>query len=245
MSIDQPQPTPDAVVPAEPASGVTTYFGVLFSPNEAFETLARVPMWGWACIFGMLITIVASIVGLPATIHIAQVAQQAQIAQSPADQQQAMRDAIGKTAGLLQYFIIIGSLVVPWIAWIIAALVVLAGAALGRGVAIFGAAWALAVNSYAISALGALVANVILRLQGAENITRASDAYVLPSLAMLVHGDAKTGAMLYAFNVVNLWYYAILALGMQRMMKMSAMASWVTVIIFSVLLALLGMAFAK
>src|SRR5580704_5094697 len=117
MSIDQPQPA--ATASAERANGVATYFGVLFSPNEAFETLARVPMWGWACLLGLIITIVASIVGLPATIHVAQVAQQAQIAQAPADQQQTMRDAIAKTQGLLPMFIIIGSLIFPWVSWVI------------------------------------------------------------------------------------------------------------------------------
>ena len=245
MSIDQPAAAEAAKPPAERANGLATYFGMLFGPGEALDTLARVPMWGWACVLGLIITIIGSIVGLPATIHIAQVAQQAQIAEAPADRQQAMRDAIGKTGGMLPYFIIIGSLIAPWIAWIIAALVVLVGAALGRGNAKFAAAWVLAVNSYAIPALGSLVANIILRLQGPENITKASDAYVLPSLAMLVHGDAKTGALLYAFNVINLWYYAILAIGLQRVMKMSSMAAWVTVVVFAVLLSLLAIAFAK
>ena len=62
---------------------------------------------------------------------------------------------------------------------------------------------------------------------------------------MLVHGDAKTAAALYAFNVVNLWYYAIFAIGIQRVMKMSAAAAWTTTIVFAVILALIAMAFAK
>ena len=94
-------------------------------------------------------------------------------------------------------------------------------------------------------ALGALVANTILRLQGPENISKPSDAYALPSLAMLVHGDSKTAAVLYAFNVINIWYYVIFAMGLQRVMKMSAVAAWTTTIVFAVILALLAMAFAK
>lgn len=243
MSIDQPQP--EAVVPAQPASGITTYFGVLFSPGEAFETLGRVPMWGWACIFGMIISIVAAIVGLPATIHIAQAAQQARIAEAPADQQQTMRDAIGKFAPFLGTTILITVVLANWIIWLITAVVVLAGAAIGRGVVKFGHAWALAVNLFAIPVLGSLVANVILRLQGPENLTKQSDAFVLPSLAMVVHGDPKVTAFLYAFNVVNLWCYAVLAIALQRTMKMSVTASWVTAIVFAVLSALLAMGFAK
>lgn len=243
MSIDQPQPA--AVVPAEPASGVQTYFGVLFSPSEAFETLGRIPMWGWACIFGMIISLVAAIVGLPATIHIAQVAQQSAISQAPADQQQQMRDGIAKFSPYMGTTIIITVVLANWIIWLITSLVVLAGAAIGRGVVKFGHAWALAVNLFAIPVLGSLVANVILRLQGPENISKQSDAYVLPSLAMLYHGDPKVTGFLYAFNVVNLWMYAVLAIALQRTMKMSAVASWVTTIVFALLSALLAMRFAK
>src|ERR1700694_2016989 len=107
MSIDPPQAPPQAAAaPVEPANGFNTYVGVFVAPSEAFATLARVPMWGWACVLGMAITAVAAIVGLPATMHFAQIAQQAQLAQSPADQQQAMRDAIAKTAPLMPAFII-------------------------------------------------------------------------------------------------------------------------------------------
>jgi hypothetical protein len=243
MSIDQPQPA--ATAPAERANGLATYFGVLFSPGEAFETLSRVPMWGWACLLGLVIVVIGSIVGLPATIHIAQVAQQAQIAQASADQQQAMRDAIGKTQGLLPVFIVVGAVIFPWVSWVITALVIMAGAAIGRGAVNFGNAWVLSVNTFIIPALGALIGNTILRLQGAENISKASDAYAIPSLAMLVHGDPKTAAVLYAFNVINIWYYVIFAMGLQRMMKMSTAAAWVTTIVFAVILALIAMAFAK
>ena len=245
MSIDQPQPPQEAVAPAERASGLATYFGVLFSPSEAFETLSRVPMWGWACVLGLIISMVAVIVGLPATIHIAQIAQQAQIAQAPADQQQQYRDAINKFAPFLGITIFISVFIATWMIWLVSALFVLAGSAISRGLVSFGAAWVLAVNVYAIPALGSLVQNIILRLQGPENLTKQSDAYVLPSLAMIVHGDTKTVAFLYAFNVINLWLFAVMAIGLQRMMKMRAMAAWITVIVIALIGALLAMRFAK
>jgi hypothetical protein len=243
MSIDQPQP--GATASAGRANGVATYFGVLFSPGEAFDTLSRIPMWGWAALLGLVIIIIGSIIGLPATIHVAQVAQQAQIAQQPADQQQTMRDTIAKTQGLLPVFIFVGAFIFPWVSWVITALVIMAGAAIGRGAVNFGNAWVLSVNTFIIPALGQLIANTILRLQGAENISKASDAYALPSLAMIVHGDPKTAAVLYAFNVINLWYYFIFAMGLQRVMKMSAAAAWTTTIVFAAILALIAMAFAK
>jgi hypothetical protein len=243
MAIDQPQPNVGA--PDERASGLATYFGVLFSPTEAFETLARVPMWGWACILGLIISLVAAIIGLPATLHIAQVAQQTAISQAPADQQQAMRDAIAKFTPFMGPSIFISVLIVTWIIWLISALVVLAAAAIGRGAAKFGNAWAAAVNLYAIPALGSLIANIILRLQGPENISKQSDAFVLPSLAMVVHGDAKLSAFLYAFNVINLWLYAVLAIALQRTMKVSSATAWVATVVFALLSALLAMAIAK
>ena len=126
MSIDQPQA--GAVPPTDRANGLATYFGVLFGPGEAFDTLARVPMWGWACVLGLIISIVAAIIGLPATLHIAQTAQQTAIAQAPADQQQAMRDGISHFTPFMAPSIIISVLIVTWIIWLIVALFVLAAA---------------------------------------------------------------------------------------------------------------------
>jgi hypothetical protein len=243
MAIDQPQPAAGA--PAEPANGLATYFGVLFSPTEAFETLARVPMWGWACILSLIISLVAAIIGLPATLHIAQVAQQNAIAQAPADRQQAMRDGINSFAPFLGPSIFISVLIVTWLIWLISALFILAFAAIGRGVAKFAQAWAVAVNLFAIPSLGALIANIILRLQGPENISKQSDAFVLPSLAMVVHGDAKLAAFLYTFNVINLWLYAVYAIALQRTMKVGSAFAWVATVIFALLSALLAMALAK
>jgi len=248
MSDDQPGAAAAATIEAPPehANGLATYFGVLFAPSDAFTTLARVPMWGWACVLGMVITITGAIVGLPATAHIAQIAQQAAISQAPADQQQVMRDGIGKFAPFMTGSIIFVSLLAPWIGWIITSLLILAGTAIGRGVVSFGKAWVLSVNSYLVFALGTpLINNVILRLQGADNLTKPSDAYVLPSLAMLVHPDVKIGALLYSFNVINLWYYAVLAIGLSRLMKLSAVAAWVTTIVLALVFALIAMAFAK
>jgi hypothetical protein len=245
MTFDQPTTAETAKPPLQRANGAATYFGVLFAPGEAFDTLARVPLWGWACVLGMVITVIAVIVGLPATLHVIQVAQAAQIAQAPADQQQQMRDTISKISPIMPVIITCTALIAPWIGWVIASLVILAGSAIGRGATSFGTAWVLAVNSYAILAFGALLNNIVLRLQGAENITKTSDAYALPSLAMLVHGDAKVSAFLYAFNVVYIWFYAIIAFGMQRMMKVSAAAAWGTAIVYALIGALIAMAFAK
>ncbi|HKW45083.1 MAG TPA: YIP1 family protein [Candidatus Eremiobacteraceae bacterium] len=241
--MDQPQPTVGA--PAERASGLATYFGVLFSPAEAFETLSRVPMWGWACILGMIISLVAAIIGLPATMHIAQVAQQTAIAQAPADRQQAMRDGIRSFAPFMGAFVFVSVFIVTWVIWLVSALFTLAATAVGRGTAKFANAWALAVNLYAIPALGSLIANIILRLQGPENINKQSDAFVLPSPAMVVHGDAKLAAFLYAFNVINLWLFAVFAIALQRTMKVGSSAAWVAAVVLALLSALLAMAFAK
>ena len=68
---------------------------------------------------------------------------------------------------------------------------------------------------------------------------------MLPSLAMLVHGDVKLSAFLYTFNVINLWCYAVLAIGLQRMMKMGSAAAWVTAVVLALLSALLAMSIAK
>ena len=58
--------------PAERANGLATYLKVFYAPSEAFATLARVPTWGWAAIIGVILTLVSTLILMPATLHYTQ-----------------------------------------------------------------------------------------------------------------------------------------------------------------------------
>ena len=80
--------TPDAAsaAPPEKANGLATYFKVIFAPGDAFATLARAPMWGWAALVGTVLTVVGTIVLMPATLHFIHATQEQSLSQMSADQ---------------------------------------------------------------------------------------------------------------------------------------------------------------
>ena len=226
--------------PAAKSNGLATYFGILFSPSEAFAALSRTPTWGWAAIAGIALVIIASIVSMPEIAKITQIAQMHAISQMPADQQADARQRIASFAGVTTGFVVGFALVGPWIGWLIAAVVFLIGAAASKAGAQFDRAWALAVNIFCVAGIGQLVNAVILALRGPDSIASQADVYAVPSLAMLAQGNPKLAAAMFALNPFYLWYYIVTAIGLQIVMKMRPAAAWITVAIF----ALVGIAFA-
>ena len=201
--------------PTESASPLATYFKVIASPSEAFATLGRVPMWGWAAIIGVVLTLVSTLLTLPSSLHFARIAQELQYSQMPADQAAAAREVMTKfPKWLFWIFGIIGGFIAPWIFWAIGALVFLAGGA-------------------------------ILALRGPDAANTATDLYALPSLAMLIHGSPKLAAFLYGFNVVNIWYYIVAVIALEQALKLSRGAAITTVIVLALFGAGIGAVFAK
>jgi Yip1 domain len=240
--------TPEAMVPppSNRGSGLATCLKVLYSPGEAFTTLARVPTWGWAAVIGIVLTVVATIVLAPATTHFAHIAQERQFAQMPADQAAAARAAVAKFPDwFYPVFGTVGAFIVVWIFWLIGAVVFVVGAALTGGEAKFSGAWVSALNLYIIGAVGAIINSVIVALRGAASVNNSTDLYALPSLALVVHGSPKLTMFLYGFNVIYIWYYVVAVIALEAVMKMSRTASIVTVLVLALLSAGLAALIAK
>jgi hypothetical protein len=221
--------------PAERASGLATYLKVLYAPGDAFETLSRVPMWGWAAVIGVVLTFIGTLILLPATLHFQTIVQEQQFSQMPAEQAAAAREFMAKYPWVNSIGGLVGAFIAPWMIWVIGAIVYLIAAALGGGEARFKAAWVTAVNAYVIPALGSIVSAVIVALRGPANASSMADLYALPSLSMLVHGSPKLTMFLYSFNIVNIWCYIVLVIALQRMLKMSATAAIVAVVIVALI----------
>jgi len=240
--------TPEATGTAKPeqANGLATYLKVIYAPGDAFSTLARVPMWGWAAIIGIVLTLIGTIVLMPATLHYVHATQEQSLSQMSADQAATAREAMAKVPQwIYPLFGVIGSFFAPWIYWLIGAVIFIIGAALSGGDARFKMAWVGAVNSYIIPALGSIVSAIIVSLRGAESVNSAADLYALPSLAPLAHGSVKLAGFLYGFNIVNIWYYIIAVIAMEQLLKMSRGAAIITVVVLAVIGAGLAALFAK
>lgn len=232
-----------ATIEASPApqareNGLATYFQVLFAPTEAFSKLARTPMWGWAAIGGIVFTTVATILMIQATVHMIHATQAAQLSQLPADQAAAQRAVLAKIPdGLYVGAGIAGSVISPWFFWLIGAVIMLIGAALGGGEARFKLAWVAAVNAGIVPGIGAIVNAAIIMLRGLENINQTTDVFGLPSLAMIVHAGPKLSGFLYTYNIVNIWFFIIQIIALTTMLRVSRGAAIATILVASLLFA--------
>jgi hypothetical protein len=235
-----------AAPPTERANGLATYLKVLYAPTEAFGTLARVPTWGWAAIVGIILTLIGTIIMMPATLHFIHVTQEQQLAQMSADRAAVAREAMSKIPEAV-YSVsgVVGAAIGPWIYWLVGALIYMLGAALGGGEARFKNAWTIAVNLYIIPALGSIVGAVIVMLRGVESINSSADVYGLPSLAMLVHGSPKLAGFLYGFNIVSIWFFFVAVIALEQVMKMGRVPAIVTVVVVALLGAGVLAVFAK
>jgi len=172
-------------------------------------------------------------------MHYGQVAQQAALAQMPADQRDAAQASMTAMRPYLPVISVVFGFIIIWFFWVLSALVFLGGAALTGAEAKFNLAWVAAVNSNVVYFVGAIMNSIILMVRGPENANTITDLFALPSLGMLVHGSPKLIAFLYGYNVVNLWYYAVLVIGLERVLRMKRGPAIGTVLVFS----LIGSAF--
>lgn len=237
-----------ATNPAPPAreNGLATYLQVLYAPSEAFSKLAQTPMWGWAALAGVVLSVVGSVIGLSASLHMIHATQAQQLSQLPVDQASAQREALAKVPEwLYSGAIVVGSVLGPWIYWLITTAIFLIGAALGGGEARFANAWVASVNAYVIAGVASVITYTIVALRGAENINAPSDLFALPSLAMLVHGSPKIAALLYTYNIVNIWFYIVAVIALERMLKLPRGAAIATIVVTSLIFAAVAALFAK
>jgi hypothetical protein len=227
------------------SNGLATYLSVLWAPGEAFDRLRQAPTWGWAAVIGIALILISTIISLPEIAKVAQIAQDQRLATMSADQAAAARQAMASMKGLTPVFAIVGVLVVPWIIWILSALVYTIGGALSGAGAKFSLAWVVAVNLGIIAFVGAVVNAIILVGRGPDAISSPLDQYTLPSLGMLVHDNVKLATFLNAYNVDYLWLYIVSIVALERTLLMKRGAAIATVVIYSLLGAGLGAAFAR
>ncbi|GAC1391449.1 MAG: hypothetical protein NVSMB31_08860 [Vulcanimicrobiaceae bacterium] len=223
MAIDSPSPT-------QRHSGLATALNVVVSPQEAFETLRVVPMWGWAFLISAVLAIVGSILIGPAQLHAVHAAMVAQFAQNPnfTDAQKAQQLA------MTDKFAAFGWLFIPFVLAIVCALqalIMLIFNAIGSGSATFKQLWAVAVNiSIPGFALYSIVAGIIAMVRGPNGYNSTNDIYLsFPSLAWIApSAGVKTVAFLFYFNPFFLWAAFLIAMAMMIVARVPKLQAYLT-----------------
>lgn len=226
-------------------NGLITYFSILFQPKTAFERLRAVPMWGWAAIAGIVLTMVTIWLSAPAQLHFASVMQQQRISQMPADQQAQAKAAIAQMGPVMKVFLAIGGLIGPWFGWLVAAVVFLIAAALTGGEAKFRSAWVASVNSYVVYGISGVVNSVILSMRDPSTVNSMADVVGVPSLGLLVHNNPKLYGFLAAYTVLNIWYYVVVVIALEQVLKIPRRSAIIATVLYSLVWALLAMSQAK
>jgi hypothetical protein len=202
-------------------------------------------MWGWAALIGIALMVASLIIMFPEQVKLAHVEQAKALAQMPADQAAQARQGMAAAGGITSAFIIGAGFIVPWIIWLISAVVYLIGAAASGASPKFSLAWVVAVNAAAVAFLGALVNSVIVALRGADAISGPMDLQAIPSLAMLAPGNIKLATFLATFSLVYVWFYIVAVIALENTLKMKRTAAIITVALYALISGGLGAFFAR
>lgn len=184
---------------------------ILAEPSAAFTRLKSEPKWGLAIVIFCLFSVGIAWAMIPFT---AQMIGQAMTEAGVPAEQIEISTKIGQISGL------IGSLIAP-IIWLLAisAILTLVGRLLGIDDAIrFKHIFAAVVHISLISFLIALVNTALLVVfRDVENIKSAADMKMIPGLHLLFGAseNVKLLTFLSYFNPLNLWYIAVLAIGIR------------------------------
>ena len=184
---------------------------ILAEPSAAFARLKSDPKWLLAMVIFCLFSVGIAWVTLP---FIEQIMDQKMMEEG------APSEGIAIAKMIVKIFVFIGSLAAP-IIWffVITALLTLAARLFGISDAIkFKRIYAAIVHASLISILIELVNTALLVVfRDVEDISRTTDIKIIPGLHLLLgsSGNIKLLAFLSEFNPLNLWYLAVLAIGIR------------------------------
>lgn len=217
------------------AFGLVSYVWVLIRPRAAFERLKSTPTWGWAAVVGLLLTLAAFLIAERAQLHVLAAAESHRIAALPPSERVRAQIAQLHVAGSLKTLFIVGALLGPWMTWFLMALFFFMTTAISRARASFGMAWVVALNSYAIYALGGIVNAAVLAARDPNQVNSALDLVAVPSLGWLFPHSPAIAAFLSAYSPFNIWHYAIVAGALMLVLNVPRAAAVVATVGYSLL----------
>ena len=222
---------------APKANGLKTALDVVIAPKEAFESLRRVPTWGWALLIVIVLYAIASYLLTPAVLHATQADWPRQVATNPQlsrltpdEQQRYLTISLG-----IVRWIWLFSPIVAVIAIVVQTVVMLVFKALGRGTASFSTLWASAVNiQIPVLAINSLITVIIVMLRGADSYNSSAEIQTaMPSLGLLVDPALiKLHGFLAAFNPFTLWGCGLTIAAMIVAARVDRVWAWATGIVW-------------
>ncbi len=216
-------------------SGLLTCLSVLVKPRSAFDLLRQQPTWGWAALIGIIATLGALLLTEPAQLHVLAVQEAHRIAALPPSARLQERLAVAAVDRIRKPLFIIGAVTIPWITWFLISLFFWIAAAVSRSGATFRLAWVATLNSYVVYGVAGLTNGVLVAIRDPNLVNSGLDLVRLPSLAPLFPNQPQVAAFLTAYNVLNLWYYVVLAIALERVLQLRRPAAAGTVVAYSLL----------
>ena len=222
---------------AAKANGLTTVVDTIVAPKEAFERLRVAPTWGVAALIIVVLTILSAILAQPVNNHVGVAMVQHMIATNPsisgmsdAAKQKMLDDAAHPAAwkafGLNPLLGVVGMGFV----FLLNALCLLIGNALGRGTGSFRSLWAASVNiGVPTAALGQLFVAIVGIIRGPEAFASMADLFhAVPSLAWIVPGaGGLIGGMLGSISVFVLWGLALNYMALRHTAEVKGTVAWI------------------
>jgi len=214
-----------------PMNGLLTLWNVVVAPSAAFKALREQPTWVAAFLVAAFATVVASIVMQPAIAHALTVSLPAQMAKDPnsASLTAEQRQRVVAVALAFVRFGWIFNVIVSLVTVFVAAVVLWAIAAIGRGEVNFARIFALTMNVSVIwLALGQLVAAGIVAGRGPDSFNAAYEiSFAVPNLGWLAPGaPPKVLGFLAGINPFSIWAFALLGSGMTIVAKVKPIAGY-------------------
>lgn len=229
---------------ASKANGISTVVNTVAAPNEAFDTLAVAPTWGWALLIAIVLMIAGTYLEAPAARHTAVAMMQHMVQTSPyfASQSAEQKQKMIANAGKPNAFSYVMPIVILFIAALFNTIFMLIGNAAGRGKATFKTLWAGSMNiAVPTIALSLVVTGIITILRGADSFNSQTDlARAVPGLLTFApHMAPAAGGFLAGITLFSLWGAFLNSTMLQRIGKVSPAVAWT----FALIVLLLGGAF--
>ena len=235
-------PTPAAAPAAEPKpNSVARIFGVLFSPDETFASIARRPTWAAPLIVMIVLSICSGFIlanridwGAPAREAME---QRKDVPPEAADRAAKMASAIGKV-------IAYGSPIFLVIIMLIVSGILLLAFRLFGGQGNFLQAWSATLYAYMPSVIKSVVVLAVMLIKGVTAMSPIALVTLVRSNPAFLF-DQKTHPMAFALasnlDLFSIWVMILLIIGFAHLARVSKGKSAAIVISLYVLKALMGL----
>ena len=234
-----PDPTSEERATRPSMGFLPRFIGIFVSPRRVFAEIDRGSPWWEPWVWGSLIYMIVAYLSLPVQVRLFELTRDQM---SPEEFERSLAWAQTTLAKALA----IGA----WPVWVLfegvlfAALSYIAVSALSE-FSSFKKHLTICLWSSIVASVGVLLSNIVVRLKGIEEIRGVRDAMAPfgPAVLLPDSGGKMWYALLSTLDIFSIWFYALMAVGVMQVFRMSRRASILVVIpvwLVSILIALIA-----